>query len=432
MKFSNIFIQKYMFYVLIFTFLLSGCATKYVDISLLSTEKRVSHNEKVFDKVWILVNKKYFDPTFNGKNWVLLGEKYRDKAITAKNNKALYDEINKMLGELDTSHLHAYMTELFENRFRTFREPVLAGFIWQAYEGSAVITHVFPGSLAEKAGVKKGWLLVKINGESPFNEKVDIKPGEEGYKIQILDVGKSGSYTFLDQAEQQHSVTLTPVKGDGKSLLWLKNPGSRDYDPVDISELPGGYIFLHVRNFESYNVISSINSKLNAHINAPGFILDLRYNTGGKEGNMKKVLSFFFHNNVNGGTPVLRTGMPRDIEIKACSSACYTGPIVILANRSTFSAAEIFTHVVQYYHRATVVGRPTGGSVLAGLIYNLPGGGKVQIPEQDYIGLDGLRIEGKGVTPDVAVQVPTLATIRDGRDLDIEAAMQIFNEKKLK
>ncbi len=87
---------------------------------------------------------------------------------------------------------------------------------------------------------------------------------------------------------------------------------------------------------------------------------------------------------------------------------------------------------MQYYHRGTVVGRPTKGYVQGAKSYYLPGGGCIWIPESNYIGLDGKQMEGRGVIPDVIVPAPTLASLRVGRDLDVEAALQIMNEEKNK
>ena len=101
---------------------------------------------------------------------------------------------------------------------------------------------------------------------------------------------------------------------------------------------------------------------------------------------------------------------------------------MVLTDGSTASAAEIFAHVLQYYKRATVVGRRTGGWVLLSFDYALPDGGRLVVPEQDYLGLAGQRLEGRGVTPDVVVPAPSLADLRAGRDPDLEAALTLLRQ----
>ena len=60
--------------------------------------------------------------------------------------------------------------------------------------------------------------------------------------------------------------------------------------------------------------------------------------------------------------------------------------------------------------------------------YNLPGKGILFIPEINYTGLDGILIEGRGVTPDILVPEPDFATVRAGRDLDLETALKVLSE----
>lgn len=431
MKYSGWISKKIIFYILFCCiFLFCGCAfrpAKFIDTSLLPTEERVTLNQKVFDKVWNRVNDKYYDPTFNGKDWRALGEKYRDEAFTAKDNKALYRTINKMLGELGGSHLRASMTGRFEDLYKDYQEPISAGFIWQAYEGKAVVTQVFPESLAEKAGVQRGWILDKIKGKSPLDEKKDIATDAPTFRVPILDVGKPESYLFIDQDEKERLITLSPEKEDKTLLRWTIDDKDIHYEPVLSRIPPEGYLYLLLKNFVSFKVSGSIKSKINTEEGMQGLILDLRYNNGGMEFLLKSVLKRFFQDDIIIGTRTYRSEKSRESKIRGKKSG-YTKPVVILIGENTFSAAEIFTHVMQHYQRGIVVGNKTKGYVQISRKYNLPGGGIINIPEINYTGLDGMLIEGRGVTPDRIVPEPDLATARKGRDLGIEKALKILNE----
>ena len=50
------------------------------------------------------------------------------------------------------------------------------------------------------------------------------------------------------------------------------------------------------------------------------------------------------------------------------------------------------------------------------------------MPVTDYIGLDGKRLEGRGVTPDVGTPPPTLADLRTGRDPDLATALNLLHQ----
>lgn len=422
--------HRYLFFLCCGIFLFCGCAVrpaKFIDTSLLPTEERVTINQKVFDKVLNLVNDKYYDPTFKGKDWVALGEKYRADALAAKDNKTLYKTINKMLGELGGSHLKAHMAGRFEDMYKDYLEPISAGFIWQVYEGRAVVTQVFPESLAEKAGVKKGWILKQIKGKSPLDDKKDEDTEVPPFKPAILDIGKPESYTFIDQDEQEHLITLAPEKGDKNLFMWTVNSEDVDYEPVLSRKLPEGYLYLLIKNFNSFRLLNSLKSRILEKDSPPGLILDLRYNNGGMEFLMKSALKRFFQDDIIIGTRKYRSSKIDELKIRGKKNG-YTKPVIVLISDTTFSAAEIFAHVMQYYNRGTVIGRQTKGYVQMSRQYNLPGGGIIFIPVIIYTGLDGMQIEGRGVTPDIIVPEPDLATVRSGRDPDIEAALKILNK----
>ena len=111
--------------------------------------------------------------------------------------------------------------------------------------------------------------------------------------------------------------------------------------------------------------------------------------------------------------------------------ASYTGTVAILVDNSSASAAEIFSHVMQFHHRAIVVGRRTAGAVIVAREYFLPDGGRLQVATEDYRGLDGKRLEGNGVKPDVEVELK-LADVRAGRDRDLEAALRALEADQSK
>ena len=98
---------------------------------------------------------------------------------------------------------------------------------------------------------------------------------------------------------------------------------------------------------------------------------------------------------------------------------------MILVDEASASSAEIFSHVLQQKGRAIVVGRTTAGAVIAARHYRLPDGGQLQLAIQDYVGLDGRRLEGAGVVPDVPVTV-RLDDLRQGRDVDLAAALAVL------
>src|SRR5690349_18896352 len=69
--------------------------------------KRAAANLRVFDTVWDAVNRKYYDPAFNGQDWAELARRYGPQATAAADKRALYAAVNEMLAQLNDSHTAA-------------------------------------------------------------------------------------------------------------------------------------------------------------------------------------------------------------------------------------------------------------------------------------------------------------------------------------
>lgn len=69
-----------------------------------------------------------------------------------------------------------------------------------------------------------------------------------------------------------------------------------------------------------------------------------------------------------------------------------------------------------------VVGAPTAGAVLISQETGLPDGGRLSLSRADFVTSGGVRLEKRGVTPDIAAPL-TLEDRRAGRDPGLDAAV---------
>lgn len=81
----------------------------------------------------------------------------------------------------------------------------------------------------------------------------------------------------------------------------------------------------------------------------------------------------------------------------------YAGPVYVLTSSATASAAEMTADAFRTSGRATLIGEKTKGAMLSQKMYDLPQGLQLSLPIADYYSVRIGRIEGAGVTPDVAV-----------------------------
>jgi len=78
----------------------------------------------------------------------------------------------------------------------------------------------------------------------------------------------------------------------------------------------------------------------------------------------------------------------------------YDGPVYVLTNSNTASAAEMAADALKASGRTTLLGETTEGAMLSQTLYDMPGGFHLFLPVADYYSIAHGRIEGTGVTPD--------------------------------
>jgi len=100
----------------------------------------------------------------------------------------------------------------------------------------------------------------------------------------------------------------------------------------------------------------------------------------------------------------------------------YGGPLLILTDEGTASAAEILAAGLQEAGRARVVGDASLGAVLPSVVESLPHGAVMQVVVADFKTPKGVLLEGRGVQPDQRV-LETRAAFASGHDPVLDAAV---------
>lgn len=142
-----------------------------------------------------------------------------------------------------------------------------------------------------------------------------------------------------------------------------------------------------------------------------GLVLDLRNNGGGSLAEAIDLTGIFIKN----GPVVQVKNSANRIEVGTDDDPAivYNGPLVVLTNRFSASASEIFAGAIQDYHRGVVVGESTYGKGTVQTVIDLdkfindPNNevGKLKLTFQKFYRVTGSSTQHKGVTPDV--KLPT-------------------------
>ncbi len=388
--------------------LLAGCVTPISPAPRVAPEgfstaqfNQATRNLRIFDTVWDTVNRKYYDAKFQGVDWNAAAVTYGPEAAAAKDDTGLYGTLNAMLGLLHDGHTGAF-TPAQAKDYHT-QERAMTGFRLLRVGERWAVDEVLPGSPAEGAGVKPGWIVLARDG----------RPLGEQLQLPVLRGGEVVQWEFLDARDQPVALALT-----ARRVSIALREGR---------QLPGGIVCLRFDEFDQ-STMHWLSKQLKLHRDAPGVVIDLRRNPGGALLALDFMVGEFFDRSFTYAMSVDRSGGRHRLRVLTLGSAHYHGRVAVLVDHVSGSAAEIFAAALQEKHRATIVGRKTGGAVLSAKFRTLPAGGLLEFSDRDLLTAQGRRLEGNGVIPNISPPPPTLADLRAGRDPDLEAALRVLTQ----
>ena len=107
-----------------------------------------------------------------------------------------------------------------------------------------------------------------------------------------------------------------------------------------------------------------------------------------------------------------------------------TNPLVVLVDANSSSAAELTPAALREAGRALVVGRKTAGAVLIAQEAKLPDGGRMILSRFDFVTAGGVRLEKRGVTPDLEAETRP-EDRRARRDPALDAAVEAVSARAI-
>ena len=238
-------------------------------------------------------------------------------------------------------------------------------------------------SPAQKAGIKAGEAIVKVNDEASSDwsvEKVVSKiRGEVGTSVKLTLL--SGGQTREVSVVRQNIVS-----------------------PAVESEIDGEIGILKVNRFGDDTV--SLARKYASEFVEKGVkkvILDLRNNPGGTVGAAQGLLGIWLDNQIamteRRGSEIVKTlrttGTPILGNIKT----------VVLINGNSASASEITAGALREYGKATLVGQKSYGKGSVQIVLGLPGGSQMKVTEARWYTPKGKNIDKTGIEPDIKVDL---------------------------
>lgn len=276
-------------------------------------------------------------------------------------------------------------------------------------DGTVYVVSVIEDTPAEEAGLEAEDRIVGIDGvESKKWDLEDVVKrirGEEGTKVEVT-VARHGEKDTRD-------FTIRRARIDYPNLM-TRMIGK------DV-----GYMRLLQFNAKAAEDLEEAIAKLKDK-GAKGYVLDLRNNPGGMLDESVDVASLFVSDGVI--VRVERRGKPQEQE-RATGHKVTDAPLVLLVNENSASASEIVAGALQDYDRAVLVGAKTFGKGSVQTVEELLRGGAIKFTIAHYLTPKSRVINGKGVTPDVAVKMKPEGAIDDKSDVQLTRAVKELRDK---
>jgi carboxyl-terminal processing protease len=285
-----------------------------------------------------------------------------------------------------------------------------------------VVTEVVPGSAAEEGGLRRGDLLLTIDGK-PYTF-AGLKAAKEGGKPTVLGLTRQGkSLTF----------TLTSRESSTRDLPRLSYvPASPPAGAASTATATGQEVaVLRIPTFLSGGGVAQqvhdLVGQAQQH-GATGMIVDLRGNGGGSLSECDSGVSAFVPSvtriarsvDGNARTVVSQGTRLEDGRIAPGSvrnPKLWTGPLAVLVDAGSASCSEFFAYEIQYAGRGPIIGEPTAGvGNTATRIFEV-GDGALQLTMLNYAKPDGTPYPTR-VTPDqtFAQGEEQIRALTQGRD----------------
>ena len=238
-------------------------------------------------------------------------------------------------------------------------------------------------SPAQKAGIKAGEVIVKVNDESSSDWSVD--------KVVSKIRGEIGTSVKLTLLSEGQTREVSVVRQNIVS-------------PAVESEIDGEIGILKVNRFGDDTV--SLSRKYASEFVEKGVkkvILDLRNNPGGTVGAAQGLLGIWLDNQIamteRRGSEIVKTLRTTGAPILGNMKT------VVLINGNSASASEITAGALREYGKATLVGQKSYGKGSVQIVLGLPGGSQMKVTEARWYTPKGKNIDKTGIEPDVKVDL---------------------------
>lgn len=357
------------------------------------------------------------------------------RVLAAPDTAAYYRELRRFVALLRDGHSNVYAPR-----------PVAAldarpGLRTALIEGRVLVIEVLDAALATR-GLRVGDELLEVDGLDVHRHvELNIAPFQSVSTPQDLVVRGYSYDLLLGPAAQPVRLRLRHADGAAYGLeaprTGFERPPAPPSERFQLRD--DGIAVLTTRQFGDDAAAKLLEREIDKLFAAKGLIIDLRGHGGGSSSVGWDLLSWLSAAPIETPLSLVRDGDPyrraqdgdkARISWRALSRAPvaierprrFAGPVALLIDARSFSAAEDMAAAFKLMKRGPVIGEASGGSTGQPLFIKLPGGGAARICIKRDSYPDGSNFVGVGVLPDIEVG-PSVASVRAGSDPVLERAL---------
>lgn len=340
--------------------------------------------------------------------------------------------IRAMLDELDPYTVYYPESRIEDLRFMNTGEYGGIGALVQPIDGRTTVLEVYEGYPAQQAGIRPGDILLEVDGRA-------VEDGMDGGDVGELLEGESGSAVRVKLERPFGGGTLDFTVERTK----VRIPAVTYFGMLDDST---GYIYLSKFTRGSAGEVRDALLALRDSAGMKQLVLDLRGNGGGLLNESVSIVNLF----VPKGTEIVSTRGKSPQWNKSYKAlgrpTAEDMPLVVLIDGQSASASEIVSGTLQDLDRAVIVGMESFGKGLVQQTKDMAFNTRLKVTVAKYYTASGrciqrldyggerddqgkakavsdtlLRtfrttggrpvIEGRGIQPDIEVEVPFMSTL---------------------
>jgi len=322
-----------------------------------------------------------------------------------------------------TNYLSPRAADLFKQSMSLSLEGI--GARLQTENDYTKVAEVIPGGPAEKSKLIQPNDRIIAVGQGETGELVDVIGWRIDEVVKLIK-GPKGTTVRLSILPME-----TGINGKPKTIMLIRDKikledqkakktvinYEKDGKPVKLGviTLPSFYMDFdaYQKGDPDYTSTTRDVQKLIQELQTEkidGLVLDLRNNGGGSLSEAIDLTGLFIK---DGPVVQVKNSANRiEVGLDENPSILYNGPMVVLTNRFSASASEIFAGAIQDYHRGVVVGESTYGKGTVQTVIHLDRFmnekepvGELKLTFQKFYRVTGSSTQNKGVIPDI--ELPT-------------------------